>query len=218
MNIWVNNSEAGDLRRHRAHYDVIVMMICVMFQVDNCSRVYHNSQCLVHFPSVPQWLVLRLSPFIGTFRLSDPGCLTCGPNCFIFATTPWYWFALWSTVVRRLLILQPIEGIWGTNHVAYYRYLNRHICIHCKVTFAYSVYQQMHRDCLVGVVSYDYGVVLVWLYYRPLWVNVILYYICQGIFLILGQSCDCHLHQWSKTKEEGREPNKKKYTLKHKQT
>ena len=22
---WVNNGEAGDLRRHRAHYDVIVM-------------------------------------------------------------------------------------------------------------------------------------------------------------------------------------------------
>ena len=25
MNGWVNNCEAGDLRRHRAHYDVIVM-------------------------------------------------------------------------------------------------------------------------------------------------------------------------------------------------
>ena len=27
-NIWVNNRNAGDLRRHRAHYDVIVMMFC----------------------------------------------------------------------------------------------------------------------------------------------------------------------------------------------
>ena len=26
MNGWVNNREAGDLRRHRAHYDVIVMI------------------------------------------------------------------------------------------------------------------------------------------------------------------------------------------------
>ena len=26
MNSWVNNGEAGDLRRHRAHYDVIVMV------------------------------------------------------------------------------------------------------------------------------------------------------------------------------------------------
>ena len=29
INGWVNNSEAGDLRRHRAHYDVIVMMCCI---------------------------------------------------------------------------------------------------------------------------------------------------------------------------------------------
>ena len=27
INVWVNNREAGDLRRHRAHYDVIVMCI-----------------------------------------------------------------------------------------------------------------------------------------------------------------------------------------------
>ena len=26
INGWVNNPEAGDLRRHRAHYDVIVMV------------------------------------------------------------------------------------------------------------------------------------------------------------------------------------------------
>ena len=26
INSWVNNDEAGDLRRHRSHYDVIVMM------------------------------------------------------------------------------------------------------------------------------------------------------------------------------------------------
>ena len=25
MNCWVNNREAGDLRRHRAHYDVTIM-------------------------------------------------------------------------------------------------------------------------------------------------------------------------------------------------
>ena len=27
INDWVNNREAGELRRHRAHYDVIVMQI-----------------------------------------------------------------------------------------------------------------------------------------------------------------------------------------------
>ena len=30
INGWVNNREAGDLRRHRAHYDVIVMMTRMM--------------------------------------------------------------------------------------------------------------------------------------------------------------------------------------------
>ena len=28
LNGWVNNREAGDLRRHRAYYDVIVMLFC----------------------------------------------------------------------------------------------------------------------------------------------------------------------------------------------
>ena len=32
INSWVNNSEAGDLRRHRAHYDVILMTTkCEMY-------------------------------------------------------------------------------------------------------------------------------------------------------------------------------------------
>ena len=29
INDWVNNREAGDLRRHRGHYDVIVMIIAI---------------------------------------------------------------------------------------------------------------------------------------------------------------------------------------------
>ena len=28
INAWVNNGKAGDLRRHSAHYDVTVMLIC----------------------------------------------------------------------------------------------------------------------------------------------------------------------------------------------
>ena len=33
-NDWINNGEAGDLRRHRAHYDVIVMECLRVFQAD----------------------------------------------------------------------------------------------------------------------------------------------------------------------------------------
>ena len=36
INGWINNREAGDLRRHRAHYDVIVIyFLCTIFSVDN---------------------------------------------------------------------------------------------------------------------------------------------------------------------------------------
>ena len=31
INGWVNNREAGDLRHNRAHYDVIVMLSCILF-------------------------------------------------------------------------------------------------------------------------------------------------------------------------------------------
>ena len=31
MNAWVNNREAGDLRRHRAHYGVTVMVVIALF-------------------------------------------------------------------------------------------------------------------------------------------------------------------------------------------
>ena len=33
INVWVNNHEAGDLRRYRAYYDVIVMHRCLSFQI-----------------------------------------------------------------------------------------------------------------------------------------------------------------------------------------
>ena len=42
INGWVNNHEAGDLRRHRAHYDVIVMQIPSLHEcqplIDNAIR------------------------------------------------------------------------------------------------------------------------------------------------------------------------------------
>ena len=38
INCWVNNGEAGDLRRHRAHYDVTVMFL----SRDQCWKIYSN--------------------------------------------------------------------------------------------------------------------------------------------------------------------------------
>ena len=43
MNGWVNNGEAGDLGRHRAHYDVIVMsIICHVFWTSETCCLFHH--------------------------------------------------------------------------------------------------------------------------------------------------------------------------------
>ena len=40
---WINNHEAGDLRRHRAHYDVIVMYWNLVLTSDGLSQDCSNS-------------------------------------------------------------------------------------------------------------------------------------------------------------------------------
>ena len=59
INGWVNNREAGDLRRHRAHYDVIVMSSVT--QVIKCSRMV----CALHVLPCPLMLTnwTNLIPF-----------------------------------------------------------------------------------------------------------------------------------------------------------
>ena len=36
INPWVNNQEAGEFRRHRAHYDVIVLWVCAYLAATTC--------------------------------------------------------------------------------------------------------------------------------------------------------------------------------------
>ena len=48
INDWVNNLGAGDLRRHRAHYDVIVM---VLYSSNICQILLHNRQLVNHYQS-----------------------------------------------------------------------------------------------------------------------------------------------------------------------
>ena len=66
INGWVNNREAGDLRRHRAHYDVIVMQtqftcitsqdICASFALSYCREAL---------------IVARLSKSLATLTLGS---------------------------------------------------------------------------------------------------------------------------------------------------
>ena len=44
INGWVNNREAGDLRRHRAHYDVTVMLHQKLMLANSKSNIYFDMQ------------------------------------------------------------------------------------------------------------------------------------------------------------------------------
>ena len=56
INGWVNNGEAGDLRRNRAHYDVIVMCISdrTLHEIydtavkPRCEYIYYSKGCKLH--------------------------------------------------------------------------------------------------------------------------------------------------------------------------
>ena len=46
INDWVNNREAGDLRRHRGHYDVIVMQSHAKIQRSSCHTSYNINHAM----------------------------------------------------------------------------------------------------------------------------------------------------------------------------
>ena len=49
INSWINNHEAGDLRRNRAHYDVIVMHTCDCFWWHFCKHLDLDYRTLQFF-------------------------------------------------------------------------------------------------------------------------------------------------------------------------
>ena len=47
INVWVNKRKAGDLRRHRAHYDVIVMILWRQWSICAYCGVMMLGSCLI---------------------------------------------------------------------------------------------------------------------------------------------------------------------------
>ena len=85
---WVNNREAGDLRRHRAHYDVTVMTTIVW------RLCTHRWTAMVAHACIGPWRCLTLD-----FKLD---CLKC--PLYISETemsTIWGTFCYWQEVVKR---------------------------------------------------------------------------------------------------------------------
>ena len=59
INGWINNRDAGDFRRHRNHYDVIVRKQSWKMVRRSAHTTEHNS--VIHVPILNSWDVLYLS-------------------------------------------------------------------------------------------------------------------------------------------------------------
>ena len=79
INAWVNNREAGDLRRHHAHYDVTVMIrlkVLVSVQVSSAVR---NSWIIIN--TTWQWLLWQFnlsSVGVCWYKETEPVCKDFG--------------------------------------------------------------------------------------------------------------------------------------------
>ena len=69
INGWVNNGEAGDLRRHRAHYDVIVMGIFFHHVCTHAIRMMTDNLC--RRPLYVRWNVCINSELLACERLAN---------------------------------------------------------------------------------------------------------------------------------------------------
>ena len=81
INRWVNNGEAGDLRRHRAHYDVTVMN-CI-FKENNVLNSLKQLWCLTHVSKAIYSGPIRLRMLWITHRqvLVNMVCFYCFRPC-----------------------------------------------------------------------------------------------------------------------------------------
>ena len=64
INGWVNNREAGDLRRYRAHYDVIVICYCVIHSHDYVHTMRHKTKQIPHsHDASKRWRIVYYTPY-----------------------------------------------------------------------------------------------------------------------------------------------------------
>ena len=58
INGWVNNGEAGDLTRRRAHYDVIVMKCCLISAQETQVLKHLNEEVIFSLKKIRVWWIL----------------------------------------------------------------------------------------------------------------------------------------------------------------
>ena len=75
INDWVNNREAGDLRRHCTHFDVTVMLtLCALGSVSICNK---TSYCKICKASKPWDLYLKVCDLSEIWQAHRQQCCRC---------------------------------------------------------------------------------------------------------------------------------------------
>ena len=73
INGWVNNREAGDLRRHHAHYDVTIMVM--FFQIAESMHIesrYRGTELKLSMANTPKALLNKMQSFVTSVHTETP--------------------------------------------------------------------------------------------------------------------------------------------------
>ena len=129
INCWVNNREAGDLRRYRAHYDVIVMSSQNVDTGDFNAMLLKGARKWEHIPNFPVKVANYYSIAQGTIRVAIQGVTMLRIWCFkkshtkLFFTCFWYMLEWYEAVRTRIVALEKalfwekvIYGIYAVFH------------------------------------------------------------------------------------------------------
>ena len=74
---WVNNREAGDLRRYRDHYDVIVMFESMPADTINCSDICRYTDKLILYTTeiqIDSNINLQQFMWLDFIKIEIPNC------------------------------------------------------------------------------------------------------------------------------------------------
>ena len=90
INDWVNNREAGDLRRQHGHYDVIVMFLVIVLWVFRENRWLNGT--------IPQRMIMkRIDGLVQDYSNSIANALELLQSC----TKPSIWWIAWQISLCR---------------------------------------------------------------------------------------------------------------------
>ena len=120
INGWVNNREAGDLRRHRAHYDVTVMIRTFFIQNNEFENIVHKTNTMFFLKSQRDKKLAYLTAYVfmaQTFH--DTPHSECFVSRSLYTISPGQPDGMEENEWAATVIRFSYSGMW-TKHVIYY--------------------------------------------------------------------------------------------------